>query len=142
MKRTDGWDVRLVRWADARRGSPFEWGVTDCAMLAFEAIDAMAGGEELAQKYRGRWDSERAARRFQAKGKIDTAQVLIDAGCVEVPPGHHQRGDIIVVPLDGFQCAHVCVGRTSLSVRPGAPVAWVRTADLRGDGLRVFRIGG
>lgn len=142
MKRAEGWDVRLVRWADSRRGAPFAWGVVDCAMLAFEAIDAIAGVDELAALYRARWDSERSALRFQVRENTDTARVLAAAGCEQVADGFHQRGDIIVVPQGGFQCAHVCMGVRSLSVRPGRTTGWELTTMVTARPSRTFRLGG
>jgi hypothetical protein len=114
----------------------------DCAILAFEAIDAMAGVEELAPSFRGRWSNERDALRFQVREATDTAKVLASAGCEPVPPGFQQRGDILLVPSDGFQCAHVCMGRYSLTVRPATAARWVLTQDVAGEGLQTMRLPG
>ena len=122
--------MRLVRWADGRVGAPFVWGETDCAMLAFEAVDALSGGVELVTRYRGCWSSEREARRFQVREKTDTVRMLLEAGCVPVPKGFHQRGDVLLTPKNGFQCAHVCFGALCLSSCPADGTSWCLTSEL------------
>lgn len=139
MKKLHDWDARLARWATGQVGTPFAWGGTDCAILAFEALDAMAGGN-LAAQYRGEWNTELGARRFQIKHRTDLLKVILRAGCAPVEPHFQQRGDLLIVEENGFQCAHVCMGLRSLSSWPDMGVHWCRTLHLLKRGAAVYRL--
>ncbi|MDZ4254710.1 MAG: hypothetical protein U1A72_19235 [Sulfuritalea sp.] len=141
LRKAEGWDVRLARWVDSRRGAVFVWGETDCALLAFEALDAMAGNlETLAGRFRGQWQDRLGALRYQHHHATDARQELEKAGCVPIAPGFQQRGDVLVAPRDGFACAHVCTGRMSLAAWPDLGVHWCDTAAVLAIGAVVLRL--
>ena len=136
--RLAGWNERLTAFALAALGRRFCWGETDCALLGFEAFDAMTGGH-LAVAYRGRYDSLHKALRFQRRWWIDAAHVLRESGCVEVKD--IERGDIVVVPRDGFACCHVAFGARVLAAWCGTPVGWGSTAEaLAAPGASILRV--
>lgn len=138
MRRPD-WDVRLATWATRRNGELFAWGQTDCAMLCFEAYDAMTG-RDLAGAHRGRWRNRFGAIRFQVKHRTDVVVTLLAAGCVDVRPGYQQRGDFVIVERAPFPHGHVCFGGKAISSSPGHLVSWVRMNFGVPQGMRVLRV--
>lgn len=138
MRRPD-WDTRLARWATRRNGEPFRWGQTDCAMLCFEAFDAMTG-QALAAAHRGKYDSAAGAIRYQIENSVNVGIVLARAGCVEVVPGFQQRGDFIVVDREPFPHGHVCFGAKALSASIGGAVSWGRLNFGVPEGMRILRV--
>ena len=131
------WDVALIAWAEHLRGSPFEWGVTDCAILCLEAFDIMSGrwGQPdgcggLAEQYRGRYADERAARRFQVLHDVDLRKKLVAAGCTPVAPNFQQCGDFLLESAGGFVCGHVCLGLHALSATPESGVQMLPVREL------------
>ena len=139
--KTPGWEERLAAWAEARVGSPFKWGRTDCALLAAEAFDVMAGGSDLLFAYAGRWDSARSALRFQRKFALDLRAVLVQSGCKEVDVRLARNGDIVTAPRMGFQCGHVVVGARAVSAWLGRDVHWSSPGLLRIPGAVALRMG-
>lgn len=138
--RIEHWEAALTEWARNRCGAPFEWGQTDCAMLCFEAFDALTG-EALAARYRGRYASERSALRFMAEHGIDLRWVLIEAGCLPVAKGFQQRGDFMLVPIGAFVGGHVCLGDRVISAPPGGRVGYGWLGQLlRYPSLEILRI--
>ncbi len=132
------WDSRLARWATLRNGELFCWGQTDCAMLAFEAFDAMTGAD-IAGRHRGQWHSRSSALRYQQQNDTDVRRVLILAGCADVEPGFQQRGDFVIIERAPFPHAQVCFGEKALSSVPNGAVCWGRLNFGVPQGMRVLR---
>ena len=127
--RPRNWDVKLIAWAENLRGSPFEWGVTDCAILCCEAYDIMTGGQ-LAKQYRGRYANETEAWKFQTQHGIHLKKGLLAAGCTPVTSNFQQCGDFLLESAGGFMCGHVCLGVQALSARPGEGVNLLPVREL------------
>jgi hypothetical protein len=139
MKRRD-WQPRLSAWARARIGAPFQWGLSDCAILCAEAVDAMTGSTH-ARSLRGAWGSQAQALRFQRRtGSL--VRGLLLSGCFPLKPVvDWMPGDIIVAERDGFIAGHVCLGDLSLSSLPGLGVCLCETRLLRVyPGSRALRL--
>lgn len=121
-------EIAVLRFATARLGRPFAWGVTDCALLALEAVDAQAG-TELAARYRGQWTSEAEALAWYQQEL--PSEVLAAAGLAEVPPRTAVIGDVILNAGDRFpQCMAVCLGKRALTAEPERGVGQVPTRLL------------
>ena len=123
------WDTALIAWAEKLRGSPFEWGVTDCAILCAEAFDLMTDAE-FAERYRGRYTNESEARRFQQRHGIDLRMGLEAAGCTPVERNYQQRGDFLLESAGGFVCGHICLGAYALSAAPESGVNLLPVREL------------
>lgn len=107
-------EQRLVIWAREQIGRPFEWGETDCAMLALGAVGVWTDTDQ-ASKYAGRWASESEALAHFAT-ELPSA-VLTGMGYAEIPASHAAIGDIVTVPIDPWpEQLHVVVGRMCLCV--------------------------
>lgn len=137
LERRLDWDLCLARWAEGRFGVPLVWGQVDCAMLCFEAIDAQCG-TTVAAHFRGRWHSAWSARRF-SRQVISLPAALLEAGLREVR-GAPQRGDVITIPADGWDCGYVCLGGSVISAWLNAGVALAHTPAQPEPGQRVWRI--
>lgn len=137
IERLPDWHPRLALWAESRFGAPLVWGQVDCAMLCFEAIDAQCG-TSVAAHFRGRWASAWSARRF-ARRVITLPAALLEAGLREVR-GAPQRGDVITIPADGWDCGYVCLGGAVISAWLNAGVALAHTPAEPEPGQRVWRI--
>lgn len=146
--RAPDWQVRLIEWAERRRGAAFSWGDTDCMMLAFEAADAMTGGD-LAERYRMRWYSSRSAREY-VRDTGETVYGVVTRECETMPVAglaHAQAGDLLLVRRwwrvgSAYDAAHVLVdGRHVQSSHPRHGVRRTPVAAYAGvPGLIVLRI--
>lgn len=137
LQRVADWHARLARWAESRFGAALDWGRVDCALLCFEAIDVQCGSAVAAQ-YRGRWHSAYTARRF-AQRHISLPAALRAAGLVEVS-GVPQRGDLVTIPADGWECGYISLGGSLLSAWAHCGVALAHVPDTAEPGQRVWRI--
>jgi len=108
MRRED-WAERLAEIVEARRETPFAWGVHDCALFSADCVQAMTG-IDYAQDFRGTYRSAKGA--LDALGHRDLAQIL-DEEFERIAPAYMGRGDVCLVDtgaeLTGPACA-VCVG--------------------------------
>ena len=108
---------RLFAAVAARRDTPFEWGVNDCALFACDVIRD-ASGVDYAAPLRGRYKSARGAARvlkeFAGGGIEDAAEAIArDAGLAEVPPLMARRGDFIMVESEAGPALGVCLGEVA-----------------------------
>lgn len=138
--RVEDWMPRLEAWARKRVGDAFEWGQTDCNVLALEAVDIQRG-TETAALLRGKYHSHLGAQRFQLRESWDLGAVLAGAGLRPVVPGEAlELGDIVFAEQGGFACSHVVLGqRYALSVTVDDGVFMSRLeAILRWPGLSAY----
>lgn len=139
--RRPDWEVRLARWATLRNGEPFVWGRTDCAMLCFEALEAITGAD-VCSRYLGQWHSRSSALRYQQRQGTTVTRELLGLGCSEITPGYQQRGDFVIIERAPFPHAHVCFGEKALSSTIKGTVCWSRLNFGEPEGMRVLRSGG
>ena len=126
------WRPALYEWAEARLGDAFEWGRTDCALLMLEACDIIRGTDD-ATDYRGRWQTRIGAIRYIAETETPS-DYLRKAGARTVALHFQQAGDILLAQGEAYpdfrDCAHVCLGRRSLTADPEQGVVNVITGEL------------
>lgn len=108
MTRRDDWPERLFALIDARRDTPFGWGLHDCCTFAADAVREMTGADPIAD-LRGQWDDEVSALRLlKDHGGIE---VLASERLGEqIAPAFAQRGDVVLHTLTGREALGVCVG--------------------------------
>ncbi|RHH99311.1 hypothetical protein DW184_19395 [Enterobacter cloacae] len=107
MKHPD-WHNRLIAVIRAAEKRPFLWGEHDCCLFAADCAEAMTG-ENFADGWRGKYDSETGAKKALLRGGGSLEKILgkyLD----EVPVKMAQRGDIAVVENAGTRCAGVIYG--------------------------------
>lgn len=134
------WQRRLQALAAEFIGQKFEWGRTDCAILAVRAFDAITGGG-LTHAYAGQYRNRFGALRFQRRYQVDIERVLRESGCIEVPAAEVEPGDFLIARAPGlpYPAAHVVYGDKALSSWSDTPfkagtlpgwVDWCLTAKL------------
>lgn len=139
LTRLYDWRSRYSDFLDVTRRIPFNWGTDDCAVgFAFGAVTALTG-HDMAQEFRGKYDSEETAVAVMAgKG----ARNLGDFMALYLPeydhPVHARIGDIGVVPDDSPLGGSLCLFDATGVV--------VKTSEGHGmrpreDATRAFRVG-
>lgn len=107
MTRRDDWPERLAAHLEAARGRPFAWGAHDCCAWAADWIVA-ATGEDVFAPWRGYTDAREAMRRLESAGGV--AGLWTQLLGQPIAPAFAQRGDVVLVEVDGRETAAVCVG--------------------------------
>lgn len=109
MMRREDWPERLAAFLDARRYTPFDWALNNCASFTADAVEAMTGDRPLIPEYA----SERAAARLLAtRGLRDRVN---DAMAPEIGAAFARRGDVVMFRNDD--------DRETLGVCEGAYIA-------------------
>ena len=73
--RRHDWPFQLLTTTEAMLGTPFEWGVNDCALFAAGAVKAMTGFDP-ARGFRGYRSEAEGLRKVKAKGFADHVAVF------------------------------------------------------------------
>ncbi len=118
MKRREDWPERLDGYLDARRDAPFEWGVNDCATLAAGAVAVMTDAEIEVPRVESAADY---ARFVLAAGSLHD-HVVDRLGEPLPSPAHAQRGDLVLMLLDGRPTLGVCIGAEAAGPGPAGLV--------------------
>lgn len=105
MQRHDNWPEALAGIIDARRNELFEWGRNDCALFAADAVLAMTG-IDLAENLRGYKSASGATRKIKAAGGMRQ----LASSLTEKHPGMAQRGDVVLVEIDGRETFGIVAG--------------------------------
>lgn len=105
MIRKDDWPEILAAFIDARRVRAFSWGENDCALFAADAVLGMTG-VDLAEKLRGYKTASGAARKIKAAGGMRQ----LASSLTEKHPGMAQRGDVVLVEIDGRETFGIVAG--------------------------------
>lgn len=95
MIRLDDWDERLAGVLERHAALPGAWGVSDCWIMAADAIEAMTGAPFM-PKLRG-YDSEKAGYRLFARHRFKTVLEAFQSVLEPVAPLQAMRGDIAIV---------------------------------------------
>lgn len=121
MRRQD-WPRRLQQFCRERRRMPFAWGTNDCATLAADWVLEATGADPM-YGVRGLWsDARQAMERLAELGGM--RQAVTDIMGAEILPTLAQRGDLVLIEIDGRETLAVCVGDHALgSADAGALLA-------------------
>lgn len=114
MRRHDNWPTLLVAFIEERRHAPFAWGSNDCCLFAADWI-RRATGNDIAQKFRGEYDSALGAQRFVVEGG-GVEELIANAGAKRLPISFAQRGDLVSMDNGDGVALGVCVGHLSAFV--------------------------
>lgn len=107
--RLPDWPERLAALLASKRAARFAWGRNDCAMFAADVVHALTGWDPAAN-LRGKYADQSAAQALIADagglGEL-AARLLEPRGITELPPLFAQRGDVVLVELQGVQALAV-----------------------------------
>ncbi len=106
MTRYNDWPERLATFIEARRPRAFSWGQQDCVLFAADAVKEMTG-VDLAEGHRGYSTAKGAAARVEEAGGM---RELVASRLPEKHPGLAQRGDVVLVEVDGRESFGVVAG--------------------------------
>lgn len=114
------------------------WGVSDCWMLAMDAVEAVTGNRVL--PHLTGYRSEKAGFRLFAKHGFVTVGEALASAFEDVPPFQAMRGDLGVIVRDGVESCGVFTAQ-GLAVKTlyddgTSRLEWHRVGDVR----RAFRV--
>ncbi len=141
MEPIANWDRRLVEFARAADGKPFQWGHTDCVSLVRRGLQTVFG-VDVWKGHVGKYKTKRGA--VTVAGKTDYEDALRASGAVEV--GYHfgTSGDVALSPKEDehgmFSVALLVPSRKALTSIPSEGVVIVDKLGLE-EGTRFFRYG-
>lgn len=92
------WRPRLQAYLASAARKPFAYGIHDCALFAFGAVQAMTG-LDMARGFRGYRTLAGAIKRLRKAGLADQF-ALVDRHLREIPVAFASVGDLAVVPGD------------------------------------------
>lgn len=109
--RRSDWEQRLHAYLVENRGAVFAWGITDCALFAAGAVEAMTG-DDPAAAYRGKYRTAAGSAKALVKFGAGTLEATIDAAFEPIGRAFARRGDLVM--YDG--AVGICVGGDALFV--------------------------
>ena len=118
LKRVENWPALLANFVEQHRHTPFAWREWDCCSMAAAWVQCCTGVDVFGACSIKYAPTMRSALRKTIKA--DGLKPLVDAALgASVAPAFAQRGDIVLLDLDGRESLAVCLG----AVAAGAGVA-------------------
>ena len=115
--RIDGWEGDLLKALERWKGRAFDWGDADCLLLCGDIVFALTG-QDLAAKYRGKYNSRTGAARLLPRGEGEgRVAALLDSHFKRCGVGFARRGDIVFFPDAGDRLFRGCAAPVDLSGR-------------------------
>ena len=118
------WPERLYAFVEARQSTPFDWGSNDCCSFAADAVLQCTGVDPLADIRPdgvATWATQlQAYKLLKAHGGM-AAMVTARLG-QPVPVLMAQRGDVLLVQMDGLDALVVCLGAQYVGAGPAGVV--------------------
>jgi hypothetical protein len=110
------WPQRLDTHLRARACTPFEWGHNDCCSFACDGVLLMTGSDPM-RPLRGRYTSERGARRLISSAGGLQPLVCRYLGVPMEDVRQASRGDLVLVPNQAGDgpALGICVGAMAAS---------------------------
>ena len=118
MARVEHWERLLAAAIDTARAKPFVWGVHDCPTFAFQTRMILAGGEDIAALWRGRYTTALGGARVMRR--LGWAS-LEEMGCALLGEPRQavlltQRGEVVLADTGlGFG---ICIGASAVGMAP------------------------
>jgi len=106
--RVQAWAVELALVIEKHGGLPFQYGVSDCGVLAADAVYAVLG-EDILKPYRG-YKTKAGAGRILRKNGCENVGELFAKHFKEGDKSAAMRGDIGVVDFNGEVAGGVFTG--------------------------------
>jgi len=106
--RADDWAVHLAGVVEHHNQLAFQYGVSDCGILVFDAIKAVLG-EDVLSRYRG-YKTKTGAGRVLRKAGFENIGELLAKHFKECDRSAAMRGDVGVADYNGEICGGVFIG--------------------------------
>jgi hypothetical protein len=115
--RKEDWPDLLLAEIDRHTKLPFEYGKNDCFTFPMDCVKAMTGVDPF-KAQRGKYKTLKGAYKLLKEGKCKNVGDAFAARFPEIPVAMAGRGDIGVVPGDGFMSGVVVVGTSAIGKHP------------------------
>ncbi len=102
MTRVKDWEKRLKAVIEKHMALPSEFGVSDCYIIADDAVEAVTG-EQMFEGVRD-YTNELGAAKYLKRKKFANVEVAFASKFEAVAPTLAHRGDIGVIDNDGAIC--------------------------------------
>lgn len=122
LVRLPGWEQRYVETLERHNAMPFEWGVSDCIIVACDLADAMCGRNPLPLRMRKYRTAEGAHRRLLSLGFRDIEAALA-AVFPRIPTSRARRGDCGVLEQGDQLACLIVTGPMAVGKGPEGPVS-------------------
>jgi hypothetical protein len=108
IARREDWPLVLNQWVDDNRSAPFEWHRWDCCSAAADWV-RVCTGRDLFAAWADRYQTGAVAQRLIKKA--GGLRALIEGVLGPALPAEWaQRGDVVLVEIDGRESLAVCLG--------------------------------
>jgi hypothetical protein len=94
LQRFPDWTQRLYRAVEAKRATPYAWGLNDCALFAADLICAETG-QDFGKPFRGAYADEDGAKAMLAAHGWKDIEAMADA-LLPRRPERPRRGDVVL----------------------------------------------
>lgn len=98
--RKSDWEQRYNDYLASVVDKPHEYGSHDCLLHVANGIKAITG-KDYGRGHRGKYNSALGAAKHLKKHKADSPEQYLDNLFPEKPIGFAQRGDVVLVEVEG-----------------------------------------
>jgi hypothetical protein len=106
LMRVSAWDQELMAAISDHAARPYQSGSSDCFCMAMDCIEAVSGKRHYGDVT---YSTDAGAAKQMRKKGFDKLGDAIAAVLPEREPGHIQRGDIAILPVDTGEALGVVV---------------------------------
>ena len=125
--RKPGWEVDLSTWVEQIQRRKFEWGKLDCALMAAECIEVIAGTHPHPELIGSYHSPIGAMRVIHAHGSLTE---ILDRILKRVEVDHARKGDIILCQFGRKETLGICYGARIIIMGQECPVM-VGTGEVK-----------
>lgn len=127
-------------YAELHKDTPFEWNKFDCTTFAFGWIDQRYGTKFVEDFIKGRYNSERTARRFAEMSGPEWAYLEVDIPTTEVVDGFQTKGDLLCYSYECWNPIALVLSPNRVAVVSGSGLHIVKPEHIIGK-YKYLRIG-
>ncbi|HEV7255732.1 MAG TPA: hypothetical protein VGN97_21860 [Mesorhizobium sp.] len=135
LTRLPDWDRRLARVTERHMTLPGQWGVSDCLLTVFDAVEAVTG-HDPGHAIRGRYKTARGATGHLRRRGFRNVEEALAALFPPVGRLLAQRGDLGVI-LEGDVLAAGYVTELGFAVKTETGLVFRPQTDIRS----AFKVG-
>jgi len=136
MNRVENWPSIMYAAIDYKRTQPFVWGKWDCCLFVCDIVYAFTG-VDMAENFRGRYDSRKEANALMKRGrrKVSMEEFIDDMarryGAEPIPIPMAGRGDVALFETELGETLGIFDGVNVLTMGYNGMIALPRTVALK-----------